>query len=62
MSLQPGNLMQALRGPITLIVVGSLFALDRLSPYSISMTWPVILIVFGLLTLAARGLGAGGQS
>ena len=49
-----GNLMSALRGPIMLITVGTLFAVDHFGPYGIARTWPVILIVLGLLKLAER--------
>jgi hypothetical protein len=60
-----GLLAQAIRGPITLITVGVLFALDHFTPYRFQQTWPVLLIVFGLLSLAGRAAGsagAGGQS
>ena len=46
------NLMSAIRGPIMLITVGALFAIDHFGSYSIAHTWPVILIVLGLLKLA----------
>jgi hypothetical protein len=49
-----GNLMSAIRGPIMLITVGALFAVDHFGPYGIGRTWPVILIVLGLLKLAER--------
>jgi hypothetical protein len=47
-------LMRAARWPVTLILVGVLFALDHFSDYGFRQTWPVLLIVFGLLTLAGR--------
>ena len=53
------SLARAVRGPVTLIVLGGLFALDHFTPYSFQQTWPVLLIVFGLLTLLARGGGPG---
>ncbi len=43
-----------LRGPLTLITLGVLFALNNFTSYGFDRTWPVILIVFGLLTLACR--------
>lgn len=52
MSGNRGNLMAAIRGPIMLITVGALFAVDHFGPYGIARTWPVILIVLGLLKLA----------
>ncbi len=45
----------AIRGPIMLITVGALFALNNFTPYGFNSTWPVLLIVFGLLTMLARG-------
>jgi hypothetical protein len=50
-----GNeLIRAVRGPIILITIGTLFALDHFTPYGFQQTWPVILIDIGLLTLATR--------
>lgn len=51
-----GDLICAVRGPITLITVGALFALNNFTPYKFHQTWPVLLIVFGLLSLARRGV------
>jgi len=46
----------AIRGPLTLVTVGVLFALNNFFPaYGFEKTWPVILIVFGFLTLIGRG-------
>ncbi|SPF33804.1 conserved hypothetical protein [Candidatus Sulfopaludibacter sp. SbA4] len=50
-------LVRAIRGPITLITVGVLFALNNFTHYSFNQTWPVLLIVFGLLSLLSRGAG-----
>jgi hypothetical protein len=50
------SILRAVRGPITLITVGVLFALNNFTAYSFDKTWPVLLIVFGLLSLAKRGL------
>jgi hypothetical protein len=52
-------LIRALRGPLTLIVVGMLFAIDHAGSYRFSQTWPVLIILFGLLTLLER---AGGET
>jgi hypothetical protein len=55
-----GNeLIRAVRGPIILITIGTLFALDHMTPYGFQQTWPVILIVVGLLTLAGRATHSG---
>jgi hypothetical protein len=48
------SLAHAVRGPLTLITVGALFAINNFTPYGFDKTWPVILIVFGLLTLVGR--------
>jgi cell wall-active antibiotic response 4TMS protein YvqF len=50
--------LHAIRGPLTLITLGVLFALNNFTPYRFSETWPVLLIVFGALSLVARGSGA----
>src|SRR5579872_1467505 len=47
-------MIRAIRGPITLITVGVLFALNNFTPYRFEQTWPVLLIVFGLLSLIRR--------
>jgi hypothetical protein len=50
------SLVSAIRGPITLITVGVLFALNNFTPYGFHQTWPILLIVFGLLTLLRRSV------
>lgn len=47
-------LMRAVRGPILLITLGTLFAVDHVGPYAFSTTWPALLIVIGLLKLMER--------
>jgi hypothetical protein len=54
------NLMCAIRGPITLITVGTLFAVAQFTPYGFDRTWPVLLIVFGLMSLLCRGTQSAG--
>ena len=49
----PG-LVRAIRGPIILIMIGVLFALDHMTSFGFGRTWPAILIVLGLLSLADR--------
>ena len=49
----------AIRGPIILIAVGVLFALDHGTVYSFSRTWPLLLILFGVLALLERVSGGG---
>jgi hypothetical protein len=50
------SLMRAIRGPVTLITVGVLFAFNNFTPYGFDKTWPVLLIVFGLMSLLRRGM------
>ena len=47
------ELVRAVRGPIILITIGTLFALDHFTRWGFHQTWPVILIVIGLLHLAS---------
>lgn len=47
-------LVRAIRGPVFLITVGVLFAFDKFSGFRVSQTWPVLLIVMGLLSLGGR--------
>ncbi|MEO8368583.1 MAG: DUF5668 domain-containing protein [Candidatus Solibacter sp.] len=53
---RPPSIIRAIRGPVTLITIGVLFALNNFTTYSFDKTWPVLLIVFGLLSLAKRSL------
>ncbi len=50
------SIIRAIRGPITLITIGVLFALNNFTQYSFDRTWPVLLIVFGLLSLLRRSI------
>ena len=50
----------AIRGPIMLIVIGTLFAVAQFTPYGIHRTWPVLLIALGLLKLLDR-VGGGAK-
>jgi hypothetical protein len=52
------NLVRAIRGPVTLITLGTLFALNNFTNFGFHQTWPVLLIVFGLLSLLGRSAGA----
>jgi hypothetical protein len=45
------SLLRAIRGPMLLITLGTLFAIDHFGPYSFWRTWPVLLIVYGILKL-----------
>lgn len=45
------NFVQAIRGPIMLIALGSLVAIDYAGVYGFWRTWPILIILFGLLKL-----------
>lgn len=47
-------LVQVIRGPVLLMVIGGLFALDHFTEYRIGQTWPVLLIVVGIFMLVGR--------
>jgi hypothetical protein len=49
------SVIRAIRGPITLITLGVLFVLQNFTRFGFDQTWPVLLIVFGLLSLMQRG-------
>jgi len=61
MNPRDAHFVRAIRGPVTLITVGVLFALNNFTPYRFEQTWPVLLIVFGLLSLMRRGVGQASQ-
>ena len=56
MNANEGNWVHAIRGPITLITLGALFVLNNFTIYGFDKTWPVLLIVFGLLSLLKRSM------
>lgn len=56
MSDNEAALLRALRWPLTLITLGVLFTLNNFTPYRFHQTWPVLLIVFGILSLLGRSL------
>lgn len=52
------DLVQAVRGPIMLITLGVLVSLDYFQGISFQRrTWPVLLIVFGLMKLLEKSFG-----
>ena len=51
MTAKSASLVAALRGPLMLVTLGSLFLLDYSGHAGFGRTWPVLLIVFGILKL-----------
>jgi hypothetical protein len=45
------SLLRAIRGPVVLVTLGTLFLIDHSGGISFGRTWPVLLIVLGLLRL-----------
>ena len=54
MNANEANLLNAVRWPVTLITVGVLFVLNNFTQFGFHQTWPILLIVFGLLSLLGR--------
>jgi fatty acid desaturase len=52
--VQSYNLIQAIRGPIMLIALGSLVAMDYFGVYGFGRTWPILIILFGVLKLLEK--------
>jgi len=51
---QNSSLICAIRGPVLMITLGVLVTIDHMGRVSFSRTWPVLMIVFGVLKLAER--------
>ncbi|MBS1874518.1 MAG: hypothetical protein JSU00_14985 [Acidobacteria bacterium] len=52
--MNSANLIQAIRGPVMLITLGLLFVIDHFGSYGFGSTWPLLVIIFGVLKLAER--------
>lgn len=52
--MNSASLVRAVRGPIILITLGTLFALDHFNTLPFDRTWPLLIIVFGILKLLER--------
>lgn len=46
------GLLAAIRGPVILITLGTLVAIDHAGGLRFSRSWPILIILFGLLKLA----------
>jgi len=44
-------LVRAIRGPLVLIALGVLFAIDHFGPYPFERTWPALIILIGIWKL-----------
>ncbi len=51
MNDQSHLLLRAIKGPVIMITIGVLFAADRFTDYHFGQTWPILLIVIGVLQL-----------
>lgn len=49
-----GTLLQAVRGPLMMVTLGVLLTMDSMGGFNINHTWPVLLIVYGILRLLER--------
>ncbi len=56
-STSASAMVRASRGPIVLMTLGGLFALDYSGGYPFYRTWPLLLIVYGVLWLLERVVG-----
>jgi hypothetical protein len=52
--MNSARLLQAARGPILLIVLGVLLAIDHFGPASFWRTWPLLVITYGVMKLLER--------
>lgn len=54
MNVRAHLIAQAVRGPILLITIGVLFAMHQAGLVSFARTWPLVLIVLGVMKLIER--------
>ncbi|MCC7235413.1 MAG: hypothetical protein IT163_08920 [Bryobacterales bacterium] len=47
-------LMRALRGPVLMMTLGAMLVADHFTQFPFSRTWPVLLIVLGIMKLLER--------
>jgi hypothetical protein len=56
-------LIRAIRGPVLLIALGILLLMQRFTDFSLQRSWPILVILFGVLKLSERAvLHAGSTS
>lgn len=51
MTPESAALLNAIRGPVMMITIGVLFALENYTPLGFGKTWPILLVVAGILNL-----------
>jgi len=49
-------LIRAIRGPLMLIALGILLLAQRFSDFGFHRSWPILIILFGVLKLAERAV------
>lgn len=54
MNAVSGTLLEAVRGPLMLITLGVLLAIDHAGLFSFWRTWPLLVIIYGVLKLVER--------
>jgi len=57
MATANATLLRAIRGPVMLITLGVLFLWDHLGTQPFSRTFPILLLVYGVLKLLERTAG-----
>ena len=57
MNARAWEFVRAIRGPILLITFGTLTALNHTNRLDFERSWPVLIIVYGVLKLAERMVG-----
>jgi hypothetical protein len=55
--VNPSGIVQAARGPLMLITLGALILIDYNTNLKFHRTWPVLIILFGVLKLMERIAG-----
>lgn len=54
MNTRASAYVQAIRGPVVLVTIGVLFAIHQAGILSFGQTWPLLIIVIGLMKLFER--------
>jgi hypothetical protein len=54
MNTRTSAYVQAIRGPVLLVTLGILFAVHQAGVLSLSRTWPLVIIVIGIMKLLER--------